>query len=111
MDSQFGGLSVSRGDLSSQWETRFTQQPAASPPLPELPAARLEVPVEELGFCHLQTPADIASIRHLRSEIQLPEAVLADPGFDAREKKETSRDLSARLLCAGHSSERSGLFR
>jgi len=104
-------LPLSRGELSPPQEMRFTQQPATGQPLPELRVGRLEVPVEELGFCHLQTPAQIASIRHLRGEIQLPEAVLSDPCFYAREKKETRRGLSARLRSAGYSSERSALSR
>jgi hypothetical protein len=67
--------------------------PSALPYLSRPSAGRLEVPVDKLSFCHLRTPAEIARIRHLRSEISLPEAVLADPGFHAREKKETSRGL------------------
>jgi hypothetical protein len=66
---------------------------SALPYLSSQSAGRLEVPVDKLSFCHLRTPAEIARIRHLRSEIALPEAVLADPGFHAREKKETSRGL------------------
>ena len=63
-----------------------------------LPAAkvdnRLEVPLAELSFRHLQTTAEIASIAHLRKEIQLVAAGAADPTFVAREKKETRRALS-----------------
>jgi hypothetical protein len=102
-------LSLSRGDPSR--EMRFTQEPQAAQPLPVPRAGRLEVPVDELGFCCLQTPAQIARITHLRREIQLPEAVISDPCFGAREKKETNRDSSVRLRFAGHSSERSASFR
>lgn len=93
-------LSLSRGDMSSLQEMRFTQEPATAPPLPDLRAGRLELPVEELNFCHLKTPAQIARISHLRNEIQLPEAVVTDPGFHGREKKETSRG-SSRLSATG----------
>jgi hypothetical protein len=51
---------------------------------------RLELPLEELSFHRLTTPAEIAQILHLRGEIQLPAAALADPSFHTREKKETS---------------------
>ena len=50
---------------------------------------RLEVPLAELSFRHLQTTEEIASIAHLRKEIQLVAASAADPTFAAREKKET----------------------
>jgi hypothetical protein len=96
------GLSLPRSELSSLREMTHSSRP---------PASRLEVPVDELSFCHLRTSAEIARIRHLRSEIQLPEAVLADPGFHAREKKETNRGLLARLRCTDHSSELSASFR
>lgn len=51
---------------------------------------RLEVPIDELRFFHLKTEAEIARIRHLREEIQLPASALADPSFSTREKKETN---------------------
>lgn len=66
---------------------------------------REEVPVDELVFCHLQTLGEIAGISHLREELQLPESVLADPGFHAREKKEISTDSSGHLSCAEGLSE------
>jgi hypothetical protein len=59
-----------------------------------------QVPVEELRLRHLRTPGEIAQIIHLREEIQLPAAALADPGFRAREKKET-RTASWALLRFG----------
>jgi hypothetical protein len=54
-----------------------------------------EVPVDELVFRHLKTPEEIARVNQLRQQIQLPESVLLDPGFRAREKKETRRASSA----------------
>ena len=51
---------------------------------------RLELPLDELSFHRLTTTAAIAQILHLRGEIQLPAAALADPSFHTREKKETS---------------------
>ena len=51
---------------------------------------RLDLPLDELSFHRLATPAEIAQILHLRGEIQLPASALADPSFHSREKKETS---------------------
>jgi hypothetical protein len=59
-----------------------------------MPPARALVPgpaPEGLAFHELHTPEEFAQVSHLRGEIQLPEAVRGDPGFAAREKKETSR--------------------
>ena len=64
---------------------------------------RLDVPLSELNFRHLQTIAEIASIAHLRKEIQLVAAGAADPGFVAREKKETRRALSPLSSAAARS--------
>lgn len=49
----------------------------------------LEVPINELCFAHLRATDEIARIVHLRQQIQLPAATLADPAFHTREKKET----------------------
>jgi len=54
---------------------------------------RLELPLEELSFHRLTTPAEIGQIMHLRGEINLPATALADPSFHTREKKETSTGL------------------
>jgi hypothetical protein len=70
-----------------------------------------EVPVDDLIFCHLKTPEEIARISHLREEIQLPAGVTADPGFRAREKKEIRRASSALSSAGGIWSGRSGSFR
>ncbi len=54
--------------------------------------ARIDLPLDELSFRHLQGADQIGSIFHLRKEIQLPAAAVADPvSFAAREKKETRR--------------------
>ena len=50
----------------------------------------IDLPLDELSFRHLQGADQIGSIVHLRKEIQLPAAAVADPvSFAAREKKET----------------------
>jgi hypothetical protein len=72
--------------------------PALPASLAAAEAGRIEVPLDELGFFRLTAPSDIAEIHHLRAEIQLPASAVADPGFRAREKKETRKALS------GHSS-------
>lgn len=54
---------------------------------------RLEVPLDELSFHRLSTLAEIDQILHLRGELTLPAAALADPSFHTREKKETSTVL------------------
>ena len=77
---------------------------ALAPPFLPLPAEpeieRLDIPIAELSFRHLQTPEEIARIVHLRKEIQLPAAALADPSFAAREKKKMRR-VSWPLSSAG----------
>lgn len=66
------------------------------PPLPPIPARqREELRVDEVEFRRLRTAGEIAGIRHLRAEIQLPASVLRDPGFHALEKKETRTESSA----------------
>jgi hypothetical protein len=74
------------------------------------PEAR-ELPVDELNFCHLKTPQEIARISHLREQIQLPSGVTADPSFGAREKKEIRRASSAPSNAGEAWSGRSGSFR
>ncbi|HEY8048845.1 MAG TPA: hypothetical protein VIE63_06695 [Ramlibacter sp.] len=59
-----------------------------------VPFARPQFPGlahEGLAFHELHSPEEFAQVSHLRTEIQLPEAVRADPSFAAREKKEMSR--------------------
>ena len=43
--------------------------------------------VRGLAFHELESAEQFAQVSHLRSEIQLPETVRADPGFASREKK------------------------
>lgn len=64
----------------------------------EAPAKRprsFEVQLDEIEFRRLQAADEIEAIQKLRGEIQLPGAALADPGFIAREKKETGKAWSA----------------
>jgi hypothetical protein len=56
---------------------------------PALPGAS----TEELRFSKLHTPAEIARVMHLRRELRLPGAGLADAAFASLEKKETSWGL------------------
>ena len=91
------------------------RQPLAREQAEPAPAAkadsRLEVPLAELTFRHLQTAGEIASIVHLRQEIQLVAASGADPTFVAREKKETRRALWLLSSAAARSSGRFASFR
>ena|SRR6188768_55987 len=59
-----------------------------------LPAT--EVQPHEVSFRRLRGAHEIARILHLRNEIALPAAMLADAGFHTREKKETRWVLSGR---------------
>jgi hypothetical protein len=80
-------------------------------PAPARVDNRLDVPLSELTFRHLQTPDEIAAITHLRKEISLVAAGVADPAFVTREKKETRRALSPLSSAAAPSSERFASFR
>lgn len=53
------------------------------------PAAVQHVAGQALRFRQLRSPAQVASVLHLRSEIRLPGSTLTDTAFAAREKKET----------------------
>jgi hypothetical protein len=64
-------------------------------PLPQ-PAVRPEISPDEVWLQQLTTAREIAGIEHLRRQIQLPAAVLADPGFATLEKKETNSAGSRR---------------
>lgn len=98
----------SRSDFAALQDMRFAQpRPRQADPR----IGREEVPLGELSFRQLRTKAEIAQVRHLRREIQLPAAALADPSFSAREKKETSRGLSARSSAAASSSGPFASFR
>ena len=82
-------------------DERGHEQPEVLSGIPELPPAcladavpperrRFEVAPGELRLRHLTRSWEIAEVAHLRRQIQLPAAVLADPGFAALEKKETA---------------------
>ena len=58
-----------------------------------------EVQPHEVSFRRLRGAQEISRILHLRSEITLPAAALADASFAAREKKET-RSVSSARSCA-----------
>lgn len=62
---------------------------AGLPPQAPPPAGSRELPLDELEIRHLRGADEIARVVHLRSEINLPAATLADPEFISREKKET----------------------
>lgn len=82
-------LPATRAGLASLAHAHYAPGSAGTPP------ARPHVPgtARGLAFHELHTPEQFAQVSHLRSEIQLPEAVRGDPGFATREKKETSPDL------------------
>ena len=64
-----------------------------------------------LAFHQLATPAQFAQVSHLRTEIQLPEGVRADPAFTSREKKETRPASWVPLRCTAATLEPFGLSR
>jgi hypothetical protein len=84
--------------------------PALPAALPPVEIGRKEVPLDELSVFHLRTSSEIAEIQHLRSAIALPASALADPDFQAREKKETRSGSWARSNTRGSSSEPSASF-
>jgi hypothetical protein len=72
-----------------------TLAPSTAMPMPPMGGAMRE------AFCasnvvvrHLRTPGEIASVLHLREEIDLSVHAAAGPEFDALEKKETSAATS-----------------
>lgn len=54
---------------------------------------------EDIVLRHLKTPSDIASILHLREEIDLSVHAACGAQFAALEKKEMSSDSSSRSTC------------
>lgn len=68
--------------------------PPLHAPTPPLRARSFDVPLREIEFRALHAADEIGAIQKLRGEIQLPGAAKADPGFLAREKKETGRGWS-----------------
>ena len=82
-------LPASRAALASLAHVPYGPGAAGGPPAsPQSPGSILG-----LAFHELQSAEQFAQVSHLRSEIQLPEAVRGDPGFATREKKEMSPDL------------------
>lgn len=81
-------LPASRAALASLAHVPYGPGSAGIPPLrPHGPGS-----ARGLLFHELQSAEQFAQVSHLRSEIQLPEAVRGDPGFATREKKEMSPD-------------------
>lgn len=79
-------LPASRAALASLAHARYAPGSAGTPRArPFLPGA-----AQGLAFHELHSAEQFAQVSHLRSEIQLPEAVRGDPGFESREKKEMS---------------------
>jgi hypothetical protein len=85
--------------------------PALPISLPPAEVGRKEVPLDELSFFRLTAPSDIAEIQHLRSALALPASALADPEFQAREKKEIRSGSWAPSSTRGNSLEPSASFR
>jgi hypothetical protein len=54
-----------------------------------------ELQADEVSFTQLSGTRAIARVMHLRQQIALPSAAVADPGFGTREKKETTLGSSA----------------
>jgi len=97
-----GGL---RMNLQSISPTEHFQR--FMPSQPDSAAGRDELPVGELTLQRLRTDSEIAKIRYLRGEIELPASTLCDPSFHALEKKEIRMASSARSSGAVPSSARS----
>lgn len=57
---------------------------------------------EDIVLRHLKTPAEIASVLHLRDEIDLSAHATCGAQFAALEKKETRLGSSLRSICTGN---------
>ena len=75
------------------------------------PDGSRELPLDELEIRPLRSAEEIARVVHLRREISLPAAALADPEFTTREKKETSTVSSPVSCGAARTLEPSASFR
>src|SRR3954462_7383384 len=53
-----------------------------------------DVQLDEVQFHRIRAADEVHAIQKKRAEIQLPGTAMGDPGFFAREKKETGRGLS-----------------
>jgi hypothetical protein len=76
-------------------EQNFALASVSSPALPD-DFASTDVQPHEVGFHRLRGAREISRILHLRNEIALPAAALADSGFATREKKEMRPAWSVR---------------
>jgi hypothetical protein len=79
--SDFSGLEQSFALPALSAASQLDDLAAYAPPT-------TEVQPHEVSFRRLRGAHEIAGILHLRSEIELPAAVLADASFRTREKKE-----------------------
>lgn len=77
--SDFSGLEPSFGRMPAGIADAYCEPPPLT----------TDLQPQDVAFQHLRGMAGIARIVHLRNEIQLPASALGDPGFAAREKKET----------------------
>lgn len=82
--------------LPSLTQMGWEALPPAGPEMPPRRPRSFDVQLDEIEFRRLHAADEIGAIQKLRGEIQLPGAALADPGFIAREKKETGKESSAR---------------
>ena len=85
---------------------RSIARAAVMPPRMPADIAHIEPSVQEISFSRLHGETEIASIRHLRDDIELPPAVRDAPEFRYREKKGMS---TARSACSGATAGPSGL--
>jgi hypothetical protein len=74
----------------------------------EPPPASTEIQPDEVRFRRLRGAHEIHHIQHLRDQIALPAAALADAGFALREKKEMTSASSAPSSGSGSTSVPSG---
>ena len=78
----------------SRLEQSFTLEAQAPRPVDRFAGdepSPTELHAEEVSFTQLRGPREITRVSHLRGQIALPASTVDDPGFAAREKKETSR--------------------
>jgi hypothetical protein len=95
----------------SGMEQSFGLMPAGMPmEFFEPPPLVIELQPQDVAFRRLRG-SQISRVTHLRSEIQLPASALEDPGFAAREKKETKSAWSAPSFATAKPSARSACCR
>ena len=86
--SDFSGLEQSFALPALSGMSQLDELSAYAPPT-------TDVQPHEVSFRRLRGAHEIASVLHLRKEIELPAAVLADASFRTREKKEMKSAWSA----------------